>query len=87
VNENGESQKHEHSREDEMRRCGTCEMAATSSNRKRCRDGKELSHATSEVEKKTEGTAIALVAAKIVVGLDVGDRKSHYCRLDQEGVV
>ena len=26
-------------------------------------------------------------AAKIVVGLDVGDRKSHYCRLDQEGLL
>jgi hypothetical protein len=38
-------------------------------------------------KKQAEVTASAPAAARIVVGLDVGDRKSHYCRLDPEGVV
>jgi transposase len=32
-------------------------------------------------------TAIASAVPEVVIGLDVGDRKSHYCRLDKEGVV
>ena len=38
-------------------------------------------------EKKAVMTPVAQVATKIVVGLDVGDRKSHYCRLGQDGDV
>jgi hypothetical protein len=38
-------------------------------------------------KKKAEVTASTPMEARIVVGLDVGDRKSHYCRLDQEGVI
>jgi hypothetical protein len=42
---------------------------------------------TAKLKKKAELMTIVPGAAKIVVGLDVGDRKSHYCRLDQEGHV
>jgi transposase len=42
---------------------------------------------STKLENSSALTAIAPAIPEVVVGLDVGDRKCHYCRLDKEGVV
>jgi hypothetical protein len=72
---------------DEMRRSGDNDGSTTGAERALpWRQGAHFMQSTKSKNGSTL-TVISTTTPEIVTGLDGGDRKSHYCRLDKEGVV